>query len=41
MVKLREGMVFAIEPMVNAQAGFAVLDDHWTASYRRRQLQRT
>ncbi|MFL6300265.1 MAG: M24 family metallopeptidase, partial [Terriglobales bacterium] len=31
-LKLREGMVFAIEPMVNAgKPGSRVLDDHWTA----------
>ena len=31
-MKLREGMVFAIEPMVNAgKPGSRVLDDHWTA----------
>jgi methionyl aminopeptidase len=31
-LKLREGMVFAIEPMVNAgRPGSRVLDDHWTA----------
>ncbi len=30
--KLREGMVLAIEPMVNAgKPGTRVLDDHWTA----------
>ena len=30
--KLREGMVLAIEPMVNAgRPGSRVLDDHWTA----------
>lgn len=30
--RLREGMVLAIEPMVNAgKAGAKVLDDHWTA----------
>ncbi len=30
--KLREGMVLAIEPMVNAgKPGARVLDDHWTA----------
>jgi methionyl aminopeptidase len=30
--RLEEGMVFAIEPMVNAgAAGVKVLDDHWTA----------
>lgn len=30
--KLEEGMVFAIEPMVNAGGpGVKVLDDHWTA----------
>lgn len=30
--RLEEGMVFAIEPMVNAGgAGVKVLDDHWTA----------
>jgi methionyl aminopeptidase len=29
---LKEGMVFAIEPMVNAGgAAMRVLDDHWTA----------
>src|SRR5207245_11572554 len=31
-LKLREGMVFAIEPMVNAgKPGSRVLDDHWSA----------
>lgn len=31
-MKLREGMVFAIEPMVNAgRPGSRVLEDHWTA----------
>jgi methionyl aminopeptidase len=31
-MKLREGMVFAIEPMVNAgKPGSRVLEDHWTA----------
>jgi methionyl aminopeptidase len=30
--RLRPGMVFAIEPMVNAgAAGVKVLEDHWTA----------
>ena len=30
--RLREGMVLAIEPMVNAgKPGTRVLDDHWTA----------
>ena len=30
--RLREGMVLAIEPMVNAgRPGARVLDDHWTA----------
>jgi methionyl aminopeptidase len=31
-MKMREGMVFCIEPMVNAgKAGVQVLEDGWTA----------
>ncbi len=40
--KLREGMVLAIEPMVNVgRPGSGVLDDKWTAVTDGRKFQRS
>ena len=38
-MKLREGMIFTIEPMINiGKADIKILDDGWTAVTRDRKL---